>query len=287
MIRASWSQVTALHCVMLPERQGRHFRAPNLTVLAEHYPDKCVEVRADDTSQPGIGPPCECVCVCVQVREAAQAILQSELRRVGPDGRRQLLRSWSTKLPSSAPTTAKTPCVDEDGITFEECDPSQTSATPIQQYTALIILGVIGAEFCRATDSKAGKNADMEAMESGVARQVAKALQSVILEKPQPTLSLGTSWRRSAVDLMGRGFHLWSSFISARHIIMALLDLCSLCPRGQEGGAASSNTLMGGVARKALSLMVITSARLIIETLSKEVLYFLQVSPYTPYTYSW
>ena len=228
---------------------------------------------------------CVCVCLCVQVREAAQAILQSELRRVGPDGRRQLLRSWSSKLPSSAPTTAKTPCVDEDGITFEECDPSQTSATPIQQYTALIILGVIGAEFCRATDSsKAGKNADLEAMESGVARQVAKALQSVILEKPQPGLSLGTSWRRSAVDLMGRGFHLWSSFISAPHIIMALLDLCSLCPRGQEGGATSSNLLMGGVARKALSLMVITSARLIIETLSKEVLYFLQVSPHTPYT---
>ena len=69
MIRASWSQVTALHCVMLPERQGRHFRAPNLQVLAEHYPDKCVEVRADGTAQPVIGllfvcVVCVCVCVC-------------------------------------------------------------------------------------------------------------------------------------------------------------------------------------------------------------------------------
>ena len=45
-IRASWSQITALHCVMLPEKQGKGFKAPSLTLLAERYPDKCVEVCA-------------------------------------------------------------------------------------------------------------------------------------------------------------------------------------------------------------------------------------------------
>ena len=44
LLRACWSQVTALHCVMLPEKQGKQFKSPNLTLLAEKYPDKCVEV---------------------------------------------------------------------------------------------------------------------------------------------------------------------------------------------------------------------------------------------------
>ena len=34
----------------------------------------------------------------VQIREAAQALLQAELRRVGVKGRKELVSVWSTKL---------------------------------------------------------------------------------------------------------------------------------------------------------------------------------------------
>ena len=43
-IRAVWSQVAALHCVMLPERMEGRFRAPHLPVLASRFLDPCQAV---------------------------------------------------------------------------------------------------------------------------------------------------------------------------------------------------------------------------------------------------
>ncbi len=38
-IRATWSRVAALHCVMLPERMAGYFRPPHLPVLASRFMD--------------------------------------------------------------------------------------------------------------------------------------------------------------------------------------------------------------------------------------------------------
>ena len=35
----------------------------------------------------------------IQIREAAQAVLLGELRRIGPKGRKQLIDAWSPHLP--------------------------------------------------------------------------------------------------------------------------------------------------------------------------------------------
>ena len=40
VIRATWSRVAALHCVMLPERMAGYFRAPHLPVLASRFMDQ-------------------------------------------------------------------------------------------------------------------------------------------------------------------------------------------------------------------------------------------------------
>ena len=39
-IRAIWSRVAALHCVMLPERMEGYFRPPHLPVLASRFMDQ-------------------------------------------------------------------------------------------------------------------------------------------------------------------------------------------------------------------------------------------------------
>ena len=169
----------------------------------------------------------------------------------------------------------------------DNLDQPTSQATPLQQYTALIILGVIGAEFCRHTNKK---GSDVNVMDSGVARQVAKALQAVILDRPQASLSLATSWRRSAVDLMGRGFHLWSNHVTISRILSGLLELCLLAPLSKKTNGSSkvslSNQMMGLAARKALSLMVISAPRLLIDTLAKEVLCFLQSTHTMHYPHS-
>ena len=40
IIRAVWSRVAALHCVMLPERMATYFRPPHLPVLASRFMDR-------------------------------------------------------------------------------------------------------------------------------------------------------------------------------------------------------------------------------------------------------
>ena len=52
-----------------------------------------------------------------QIREAAQALLQAELRRIRLDGRRELVQVWATKL---QPPSAKTKHLSsEDHLLFE------------------------------------------------------------------------------------------------------------------------------------------------------------------------
>ena len=45
IIRATWSRVAALHCVMLPERMAGYFRPPHLPVLASRFMDPSQAVR--------------------------------------------------------------------------------------------------------------------------------------------------------------------------------------------------------------------------------------------------
>ena len=44
-IKAGWSQIATLHCVLLPDKLGKHnFKAPLLQVLARRWQHKCLEV---------------------------------------------------------------------------------------------------------------------------------------------------------------------------------------------------------------------------------------------------
>ena len=221
----------------------------------------------------------------LQIREAAQAILSSELRRIGPEGRKEIITYWASKLPSSFGSIPHSPSTSEGGM-FLEDTPHTSSATPIQQYTALVILGIVGSEFCCHRNSTS--KSKTEVMDVGVARQVSKALQAVILEKPKPSLSLATSWRRSASDLMGRGFSLWANYISPAKIIMGLLELCQLTPLSKAGSShvPAGSRMMSNTSRKSLSLMTIAEPQLIITTLSREVLSYLQASHTMHYPHS-
>jgi len=80
---------------------------------------------------------------------AAQALLQAELRRVGVQGRKVLVNYWSSKLP---PRRARGDVLAQF-LNDAESTKRGAVATPQQQYTALIILGVIIAEFSKLAPS--------------------------------------------------------------------------------------------------------------------------------------
>uniref|UniRef100_A0A8C2DL01 WD repeat domain 7 n=1 Tax=Cyprinus carpio TaxID=7962 RepID=A0A8C2DL01_CYPCA len=89
MKKAPASQLAAMHCVMLPDLLGLDkFRPPLLEMLARRWQDRCLEVR-----------------------EAAQALLLAELRRIGQSGRKDTIDMWAPYLPQyvdvvSSPGTA-------------------------------------------------------------------------------------------------------------------------------------------------------------------------------------
>ncbi|KAL3108643.1 hypothetical protein niasHT_015565 [Heterodera trifolii] len=78
-IRQGWSNVAALHCVLLPEmiRPSDAYATPRIDLLARKWQDNCIEIR-----------------------DAAQALLIRELTRMGGDGRRRLIERWSNFLPT-------------------------------------------------------------------------------------------------------------------------------------------------------------------------------------------
>ncbi|KAI2651660.1 WD repeat-containing protein 7 [Labeo rohita] len=77
MCVTGWSQLAAMHCVMLPDLLGLDkFRPPLLEMLARRWQDRCLEVR-----------------------EAAQALLLAELRRIGQSGRKDTIDMWAPYLP--------------------------------------------------------------------------------------------------------------------------------------------------------------------------------------------
>ena len=163
-----------------------------------------------------------------QIREAAQALLQAELRRIGPEGRKQLVQEWASKLQS--PASFKTSSDRSKPRFVEETEGGEGPVpTQQQQTTALIILGMIGAEFSSDIDKAqlmrkkpdhgrggkrmSGQGIDLENMDPAIARQTAKTLQAVLLEKPGSKASLHSNLRCSAAELIGRGFHLWEKYI--------------------------------------------------------------------------
>ncbi|XP_074605206.1 WD repeat-containing protein Rbcn-3B isoform X2 [Brevipalpus obovatus] len=71
-----WNRLAYLHCLVLPELvKTANFKRPLLDILAKKWQDRCLKVR-----------------------EAAQALILAELRRIGPRGRKQLVDYWASYL---------------------------------------------------------------------------------------------------------------------------------------------------------------------------------------------
>ncbi len=246
-----------------------------------------------------------------KIREASQALLQAELRRIGPLGRKDLVNRWCVKLPSPSSFKATSEKKQhfaediDDGSIVLPPELAQQPATQQQQATAVIILGMVGAEF--SADGKSLKKSaaemggkkvqsvtQLEVMDPAIARHTAKTLQAVLLEKPSSKTGLYSNLRCSAAELLGRGFNLWEKYVDIPEVIMGLLDLAvqySAPAAGTEEGkgkTSSSKTMkfVSDVAKKALNLMVLLRPSTVVTTLAKEVGLFITSQHHTPALHS-
>lgn len=110
-----------------------------------------------------------------------------------------------------------------------------------KQSTAVIILGVIGAEFGQDISIDAGntvtKKSDQQQRRkssivegfgignNNLARLTAMALTHLLLAPPTPKLPAYTPLRRAAIDLIGRGFTVWEPYLDMSKVLLGLLEI--------------------------------------------------------------
>uniref|UniRef100_A0A8C4DWL8 WD repeat domain 7 n=1 Tax=Dicentrarchus labrax TaxID=13489 RepID=A0A8C4DWL8_DICLA len=223
---AGWSQLAAMHCVMLPDLLGLDkFRPPLLEMLARRWQDRCLEVR-----------------------EAAQALLLAELRRIGQSGRKDTIDMWAPYLPQYVDT------VSSPGSTTEPSPPAPPPPEAQQIETK------VPEEEMDVTDD------DITA---------GKALTFLLLQPPSPKLPPHSTIRRTAIDLIGRGFTVWEPYMDVSAVLMGLLELCA------DAEKQLANITMGlplnppadsaRSSRHALSLIATARPPAFITTIAREV----------------
>ncbi|XP_078280129.1 WD repeat-containing protein 7 isoform X4 [Rhinoraja longicauda] len=252
-IKQGWSQLAAMHCVMLPDHLGQNnFRPPLLEMLARRWQDRCLEVR-----------------------EAAQALLLAELRRIEKEGRKETIDIWAPYLPqyvdnvlSPGASTETIQAVggssdlqgtdtkvqeDEPDLADDDisagCLPgllahmkksSSSFEERRKQATAIVLLGVIGAEFgaeieppklptrTRNTSQvPEGFGLTTGGSNYSLARHTCKALTFLLLQPSSIKLPAHSTIRRTAIDLIGRGFTVWEPYMDVSAVLMGLLELCA------------------------------------------------------------
>nr|XP_008195733.1 PREDICTED: WD repeat-containing protein 7 isoform X2 [Tribolium castaneum] len=292
-IKQGWSLLATLHCVLLPDKVveagAKNFKRPQVEMMAKRWQHHCVEVR-----------------------EAAQTLLLAELSRMGPKGRKALVDAWSQYLP----LYTQTETINQQAVTspnmnhvnsgqmphspdtaeeeFEEEEeeqirkPSSLSELKRKQSTAVILLGVIGAEFGqditgvdnnkrRASEDRR-KSSVVEGFGQGnnnLARLTAMALSHLLLAPPSPKLPAHIPLRRAAIDLIGRGFTVWAPFLDISKVLLGLLELCSdadrLVPSMTYGLPLTPQADSCRTARHALTLIATARPAAFITTMAKEV----------------
>uniref|UniRef100_A0A8C3G9H1 WD repeat domain 7 n=1 Tax=Cyclopterus lumpus TaxID=8103 RepID=A0A8C3G9H1_CYCLU len=225
-IKQGWSQLAAMHCVMLPDLLGLDkFRPPLLEMLARRWQDRCLEVR-----------------------EAAQALLLAELRRIGQSGRKDTIDLWAPYLPQYVDTVSSPGSATEPSAPA----PPPPEAQPIE--------AKVSEEEMDVTDD------DITA---------GKALTFLLLQPPSPKLPPHSTIRRTAIDLIGRGFTVWEPYMDVSAVLMGLLELCA------DAEKQLTNVTMGlplnppadsaRSARHALSLIATARPPAFITTIAREV----------------
>ncbi|XP_044738320.1 WD repeat-containing protein 7 isoform X3 [Chrysoperla carnea] len=301
-IKQGWSLLATLHCVLLPDKVvtagARNFKRPLVEMMARRWQHQCLEVR-----------------------EAAQALLLAELARLGPKGRKQLVDSWAQYLPTYTQTEPisqqviqqTTPAggnngqhngqanhvheqTEEDEYEEEEEEQSVRKPTSLaelkrKQTTAVVLLGVIGAEFgqdicgdnnkrraSEAHNTDRRKSSVVEGFgigNSNLARQTAMALTHLLLAQPSSKLPLHTPLRRAAIDLIGRGFTVWEPYLDVSKVLLGLLEMCCdadrLVPSMTYGLPLTPQADSCRTARHALTLIATARPAAFVTTMAREV----------------
>ncbi|KAG8226379.1 hypothetical protein J437_LFUL007778 [Ladona fulva] len=314
-IKQGWSLLATLHCVLLPEKvaaTGSHsFKRPLVEMMARRWQDQCLEVReaaqALLLAELGrMGP------------KGRKALVDSWAPYL------PLYTEAPGQTTSSSSTPSSTPAVqaqvgmnqqsggewpggqqhdedeeeEEEGVeeilapasspaAYAPRKPSSIAEAKRRQTTAVVLLGVIGAEFGQDMETNKRRSAEEEQRRkrgsiegfgignNNLARLTSLALTHLLLAPPSQRLPSHTPLRRAAIDLIGRGFTVWEPYLDVSKVLLALLELCSesdrLVPSMTYGLPLTPAADSCRTARHALTLIATARPAAFITTMAREV----------------
>ncbi|XP_008557292.1 WD repeat-containing protein 7 isoform X8 [Microplitis demolitor] len=294
-IKQGWSLLATLHCVLLPDKVAalggvKTFKRPLVEMMACRWQDQCLELR-----------------------EAAQALLLAELGRLGPKGRKTLVDYWAQYLPKDPPkesapqqqnhshspsSSSPIPNADnkiesnhEVNHADEICNSRKPNEAEVRtkEHTAIVLLGVIGAEFGQNVSTTTSQRRDSERRKSSVvegfgignnnlARLTSMSLMRLLLDPHQFKQQTHSSLRRAAIDLIGRGFTVWEPYLDISKVLLGLLEMCcdadKLVPSMTYGLPLTPQADTCRTARHALTLIATARPAAFITTMAREVARF-------------
>ena len=131
-----------------------------------------------------------------------------------------------------------------------------------RQATAIVLLGVIGAEFN-------GLGQD------DLTRQTSYALSQLLLHAATPALPLYSPLRRAGIDLLGRGFAVYQPYVDLNKVLVALLELCAnsdrLVPQLPSAAPLSAQADTCRTAHRALCMIATARTSAVVTALAMEV----------------
>ncbi|CAF0932859.1 unnamed protein product [Didymodactylos carnosus] len=262
--REAWSKLLHFYCSdMVKQFQTKYYNSLSLEILCSHWQDLCLELR-----------------------DASRKLLEEELDYLhsNTDEWQSFISKWSTLFNHSYNK--------DNGALYDAyikdifIDDYSRNEEKSRQLPAIILMGIIGSKYGQGVEAKQPVTPTTPptvlstivnkgfALDNPETRTISRLLTSLLSSYNFDHIPAHSTLRRTAIDLIGRGYTVWEPHLDVALVLLTLLELCaatdSTTAQNVLSGVLTAKTDTCLTARSALNLIATARSNVVIITLSRE-----------------
>ncbi|CAF4426354.1 unnamed protein product [Rotaria socialis] len=219
--RECWSKLLQFYCSdMIEQCQTTAFESLSIEILCSHWQDLCLELR-----------------------DAARKLLEKELDHLhnNTDSWYIFISKWSNLFNQSFSKEMDGALFDQDirDIFVDDIyynNEVTTTATSKEQYKAqqllsIVLIGIIGARYGQEIEPTKQSSAPIKGFTVDSPEMILKLsriLTSLLSPSNFDHIPVHSALRRTATELIGRGYTIWEPYLDIGQVLLTLLDLCAI-----------------------------------------------------------